>query len=81
MLLIKQQQLFPMFCVFYTIHHIISFFITGTWINNGPCCAEDDNNFILRTIVIWLSADIWIYSQNIYWSLWPETNKNVIRKM
>lgn len=81
MMLTKKREFFSMFRLFYTIHHTISFFITGSWIIVSPCCSRDNNDFIYRAIVIWLSADIWIYSLNIFRSIWPKTNKNIIRRM
>ena len=81
MMLTKKSEFFYMFRVFYTIHHTISFFITGSWIFVSPCCTGDDNDFIYRAVVIWLSADIWIYSLNIFRSIWPKTDKNIIRRM
>jgi len=80
MLLTHCREFFPMFRVFYTIHHAISFFITGSWIIIGLCCFANDNDFIYRAIVIWLSSDLWVYSLNIYRSLRPETDKDFIRK-
>jgi len=81
MMLTKKREFFSMFRVFYTVHHTISFFITGSWIIVSPCCSLDNNDFIYRAIMIWLSADIWIYSLNIYRSIWPNTDKNTIRRM
>lgn len=82
MLLTQRQQLFPMFRVFYIIHHTITFFITGAWIIVNPWYSEDDNYFIYRACVIWLSTDIWNSSLRIsYRSLRPNTDKTIIRNM
>ena len=47
----------------------------------SPCCFLDDNVFIYRGIVIWLSAEIWNDGLNTFCGFWPKTDKNVLLRM
>lgn len=79
-LLTQRKQFFPMFRIFYTAHHTIAFFLTAGWFIAAPCCFEDDNDFVYRAVVIWLSAELYQDVLNIFRSIRPKTDKDVIRK-
>lgn len=80
-MLTQKAEYFPMFRIFYTIHHGVAFIVTGIWIITSPCCFELDNEPVYRAIVIWLSGDIWNYCLNIYRCIQPETDKDSLHKM
>ena len=81
MMLTQKAEFFFMFRLFYTIHHASAFFITGSWMIVSPCCFLDDNVFIYRAIVIWLSAEIWNDGLNTFRGVRSKTDKNVLRRM
>ena len=74
----KPHVFFPAFRLFYTIHHVVSFFITGTW----ALVDGDWEPYVVRGVVIWLTSDIYVYSINTYRSIDPQkVNKNVFQKL
>lgn len=81
MMLTKKDEFFFMYRLFYTIHHTSAFFITGSWMIVSPCCSLDNNDFINRGIVLWLSAEIWNDGLNTFRGFWPNTDKNVLLRM
>lgn len=56
------NRLFPAFRHFYTVHHTVSFVITGTWAYAGGEWLD----YIILGLVIWLSSDIWVYALSAY---------------
>ncbi len=81
MMLTRKDEFFFMYRVFYTIHHTSAFFVTGSWMIVSPCCLLDNNDFINRGIVIWLSAEIWNDGLNTFRGFWPKTDKNVLLRL
>lgn len=67
LLITNPHQFFPMFHLFYSIHHSISFIITGSWILVSTCCPWE--TYIVRAVVIWLCSDMYLYGLNVYRSL------------
>eukprot|EP00984_Skeletonema_dohrnii_P035075 scaffold34606_cov81-Skeletonema_dohrnii-CCMP3373.AAC.1 len=80
-ILTQKAEFFFMFRLFYTIHHASAFFVTGSWMIVSPCCFLDDNVFIYRGIVIWLSAEIYNVGLNTFRGIRPKTDKNMLRRM
>jgi len=74
----RSSEFFRMFRVFYTVHHTISFIITGSWLLVSPCCPQE--TYLLRGIMIWLSSDIWIYFLNVTRSIRPDIDVATIRR-
>ena len=80
-MLTRKDEFFFMYRLFYTIHHTSAFFVTGSWLIVSPCCSLDNNDFINRGIVIWLSAEIWSDGLNTFRGFWPKTDKNVLLRL
>lgn len=80
MLVTKVQEFFTLFRIFYTVHHTVSFFITGSWILVGQFCKCPMNLYLIRGIVLWLSSDIWVYLLNFTRSIYPGMDVQTIRK-
>lgn len=62
MIVVYWDRLFAAFRHFYTIHHTVSFAITGTWMLSGGEWLE----YIILGLVIWLSSDLWVYALSAY---------------
>jgi len=56
------NRLFPAFRHFYTVHHTVSFAITGTWAYFGGQWLD----YIILGLAIWLSSDLWVYALSAY---------------
>lgn len=74
----KPHVFFPVFRLFYSIHHVVSFFTTGTW----ALVHGDWEPYVVRGVVIWLTSDIYVYSINTYRAIDPQNvNKDVFQKL
>ena len=62
MIIVYWRRLFAAFRHFYTIHHIVSFAITGAWLYSGGEWLD----YIILGLVIWLSSDLWVYALSAY---------------
>jgi len=80
-LILRPKEVFSLFRVFYAIHHTVSFFITGTWILVATSCNCEYEKYILRGIVLWLSADIWVYLVNFSRSVIPGMPIETVRRL
>ncbi|CAB9527853.1 Acyl-coenzyme A oxidase [Seminavis robusta] len=80
-LVAHHQELFTIFRIFFTVHHTVSFFITGTWILVAAHCDCPYNLYLLRGIVLWLAADIWGYILNFTRSIYPGIPVRTIRRL
>lgn len=78
-ILVKPQIFFPAFQHFYSVHHIISFFITGSWTFFPGDWSEA---YILRGLALWLVSDIFVYTINIYKAIDPKgVDKDFYKKL
>jgi hypothetical protein len=78
LMMAKPHVFFPKFRLFYSIHHVVSFFITGTW----ALVQGDWELYVVRGVVIWLTSDIYVYSINTYRAInVQKVNKNVFQKL
>lgn len=68
----RPNLFFPMFNIFYSIHHCLAFFITGVWALQPNPIWE---GYMVRAAMIWLTSDIYVYSNNIYRALDPSRGK------
>jgi hypothetical protein len=68
----RPNLFFPMFNIFYSIHHCLAFFITGVWALQPNPIWE---GYMVRAAMIWLTSDIYVYSNNIYRALDPSRGR------
>lgn len=68
----RPNLFFPIFHIFYSIHHCLAFFITGVWALQPNPIWE---GYMVRAAMIWLTSDIYVYSNNIYRALDPSRGK------
>jgi len=62
MIIVHWRRLFAAFRHFYTIHHTVSFAITGFWMYLDAEWLD----YIILGLFIWLSSDLWVYALSAY---------------
>ena len=66
------------FKVYYTVHHSLSFLVTGSWALM-TCCEWE--TYVHRGLMLWLGAGLWSYIHNVYTSINPTIGKALFRKL
>jgi len=66
------------FKIYYTIHHSISFLVTGGWAL-VTCCPWD--TYLLRGLALWLFAGFWSYCLSIHSTINPGIPKALFNKL